>query len=461
VLLAVLVAVPATAERDTSELGLRDAVREAVAANLDLAAQRRSLAADREEIGVARSNLLPQVDLAAKTSVIDGQRSHDGRGTVTKRSTNLGAKLTQVLYDDESWAGYRIQESVYEGQQAEYETFELGVVQDAATTFLELDRSTILLAVRERNRGLTAKNLKTSLARIAAGYSSEREVLRWQSQLAENDQSVVDASTAVLTSRFEMNRFRNLSAETAIDPLPATIEEYGFVYARPRLVAAIASAEGDRQMRDTLSRIALARSPELAVIAAAIRGAERERLSRERAFWVPTLTFGAGVSHLEAHGDDPDFNQTEWGLGLGLEFPLVQGGAKIFQLDQSREGLESLGLQRRSIAQQLDQGVRAAFGQASGSYKKLGFAQAQVSAASRNFELVSESYQLGVASILSLLDAQSQLLSADEAAANAHYDFLEDLIAAERALSFYPFLQLDLDVERLLDQLEREITPGP
>ena len=38
---------------------------------------------------------------------------------------------------------------------------------------------------------------------------------------------------------------------------------------------------------------------------------------------------------------------------------------------------------------------------------------------------MDESYVLGVASILSLLDAQAQLLSANLAVANSIYDFLE------------------------------------
>jgi outer membrane protein TolC len=155
--LAVWVAASTSAQTDSAKLGLRDAVRQAIDANLDLAARRRALAADREEIGVARSSLLPQIDLGAKSSYIDAERSHDGRGSVTRKSTTVGAELTQVLYDDESWAAFRIQESVYEGQSAEYEAFELGVAQDAATAFLELDRSTMMRlgpgASRTRSRG--------------------------------------------------------------------------------------------------------------------------------------------------------------------------------------------------------------------------------------------------------------------------------------------------------------------
>jgi len=84
-----------------------------------------------------------------------------------------------------------------------------------------------------------------------------------------------------------------------------------------------------------------------------------------------------------------------------------------------------------------------------------------VAAARRNFELVEAAYTLGVASILDLLDAQSQLLTAELGLANATYGFLEDLIAAERELSFYAFLEAPAEVDALVDQLEQELGLQP
>ena len=64
---------------------------------------------------------------------------------------------------------------------------------------------------------------------------------------------------------------------------------------------------------------------------------------------------------------------------------------------------------------------------------------------------------MGVASILDLLDAQSLLLGAKLSLSNATYGFLEDLIAAERTISFYAFLEPTAEVEALVRDLAREI----
>ena len=331
----------------------------------------------------------------------------------------------------------------------------------AANTFLELERARAILDIQERNRELTARNLATTKARIAAGWSSEREVLRWESQLAMNDTDIVRAHTQVLVNRFELNRVRNQPTEAPIAPLPVRIEEYGFVYARERIAEAISEPEGDHRLRDLLVRVGLDRSPELAALDAALGAEERLMTSNQRSFWVPSVSVGAGVNHLAAHGSGPSFNETEWMVGAGLAFPLFEGGAKFAELRQTRESLSSLRIQRRATAQSLDQRIRAAFADASGAYAAIGFARSQEAAARRGYELANESYVLGVASILSLLDAQSQLLDANEAVANARYDFFEALIEAEEQMALYPFLEPRLEMTELLDRVERELDAQP
>jgi outer membrane protein len=449
---------------DEAKLRLPDAVRQTLAANLDLAAQRRRLAAQEEEIGVVRSNLLPQIDLGARVQVIEDDRSDGDRGSTTQESVAVAAKLTQVLYDETAWANYTIQKHVYDGQRAGFEAFELGVVQEAASAFLELDRARAQLDIQERNRGLTASNLETSRARIAAGWSSEREVLRWESQLAMNDTDVVDARTQVLVNRFELNRVRNLSAEAAIVPLPAGIEEYGFVYAREGIVDAIAAPKNDQRLRDLLVAIGLARSPELAQIDSAIAASDRLLAANKRAFWVPSVGAAAAIDYLAASSSGssaPDFNQTEWGAQATLTFPLLEGGAKFARLRQTGEALSGLRVQRRATGQSVDQSIRAAFAAASGAYHNVANARRQEAAAQRNFVLVDESYVLGVASILSLLDAQSQLLSANLAVADAIYNFLEAVINAEKQLALFPFLEPEAEMTALLDRIERQLQAKP
>jgi outer membrane protein TolC len=443
------------------ELSLSEAVRQAVASNLDLVTQQQALEADRQEIGLARSVLLPQIDFGARAQLLDDDRSDELRGNNKDGSVVVAAGLSQLLYDEESWAGFSIQKYVFDGQVKQLESFQLAVIQDAANAFLELDSARHVLRIQERNREITRENIDKSRARIAAGWSSERELLRWQSQLAGNDTDVRAAQVRVLQNRLELNRVRNLPPETAAMLLPATLAKYGFVYANEAIAGAVAQPEQDRRMRDFLARAGIARSPDLAAVDAAIAAGERQLTANRRAFWVPTLSLNAGVDYLANEDSDSSFHQTEWGVRGQLAFPIFQGGAKFAGLDQARATVESLRTERRATAQSLEQTIRAAFAEASGSFESVGFAHREVAAASENFELVDQSYILGIDSILDLLDAQEQILAARLTLNNATYGFLEDLVAAERSISFYAFIHDPGDVKSILDGLAQELRLHP
>jgi outer membrane protein TolC len=444
------------------ELSLKAAVRESLEANLDLIARRRQLAANREEIGIARSALLPQVGIGARAQLLDAKRADSQRGNNREESVLLAAGLQQVLYDEAAWAGFQIQQHVYDGQVQEVASFQLGVVQDAADAFLGLDQARVELDIQQRNRELTRQNVETSRARIAAGWSSEREVLRWEVQLASNDSAVRAAEVAILASLFELNRVRNRPPETESTTTRVTVDEYGFFYARESIAEALLSPEQDRAMRDFLVRVGLDRAPELQGLDAAIAAADRQLTASKRAFWVPTLSLAAGVDWLaNQQSNEDDFNQTEWGVKGVFTFPLVLGGKKLADLGKAQETLAGLRTERRAVAITLERGIRAALATASGAYESIGFASRETAAARRNYELVDASYELGVASILDLLDAQDQLLSAELKLTDVTYTFFSDVIAAERALAYFPFLEDPAAVADVLDELERVLGVQP
>ena len=169
----------------------------------------------------------------------------------------------------------------------------------------------------------------------------------------------------------------------------------------------------------------------------------------------------AGVDYLANSDSGSDFNETEWRVRGQLTFPVFPGGTKFAGLEQARAAVDSLHTERRATAQSLEQTIRAAFAQATGSFESIGFAHREVAAAGENFELVDQSYILGIDAILDLLDAQDQLLAAHLTLNNATYGFLEDRVAAECAISFYAFIQELGDVKAILDGIAQELRLHP
>ncbi|MEM9880339.1 MAG: TolC family protein, partial [Pseudomonadota bacterium] len=81
------------------------------------------------------------------------------------------------------------------------------------------------------------------------------------------------------------------------------------------------------------------------------------------------------------------------------------------------------------------------------SFASIPLAQEAEAAAEQNYELVAASYAQGQRDIINVLDAQEALISAREAALNAVFAFLIDLMTTQRAIGGFDFF-LD-DTQRL------------
>jgi outer membrane protein TolC len=81
--------------------------------------------------------------------------------------------------------------------------------------------------------------------------------------------------------------------------------------------------------------------------------------------------------------------------------------------------------------------VLAALNRTRASYPGISLSREAAEAARRNLALITDSYIQGIKSIIDLLDAQNQALTADQAAANAVYNFLVDLMGVQRAMGSF------------------------
>ena len=74
---------------------------------------------------------------------------------------------------------------------------------------------------------------------------------------------------------------------------------------------------------------------------------------------------------------------------------------------------------------------------------------------------MADLYGRGAVGITDLLDAQNAALRDDQAAANAVYNFLVDLIRAERAASTFSFLASSSERDALIERMKNFFTRKP
>lgn len=442
----------------------------AVASNLDLKAFDREVAANAENIGIAKSSLGPQVDLSFQASAIDSDRA--SATGLAQYLASPALTVSQLIFADGAWANKRIQEHFQSQIEWQRETLSLDIVREAATAYLNVMRALTRERVQRENLDLSRSNLELAKVREAIGSSGFSEVYRWEAQIASDQNSVIQASAERNLAEIELNRLLNYPLEDPFATVETGVDDPVFLYVRAQFYPYISSREYFDISRDAFALIALSQAPELQAIDELVAARHRSLLSASRAFYLPEVFVQGSVDYGLRGGAGglgafqslgalfPDLeltapNDTNWSVGVDLSLPLFTSGNRPAVKRQDQELLSQLSMQRASTAQRIEARIRRALHSAGASYAGIRLARDAASASSRNLELVTDSYSRGAVSVIQLLDAQNASVLSEEAAANAVYTFLIDMLEVERALGKFYFRSDAMQIEVLFEQVDQ------
>lgn len=435
------------------KLDLSSAVREAVDVNLELIAKEKFVAAGSQNIKAARSKLFPNLSLSGLGLIIDEDRAEASFGSQAERSLTGSITATQLVFSEPAWANLSIQKSLQKTRELDYEQLQLDISLAAAFAYLNVLRAKTFESIHKENLKITRTNLEIARVRDSVGTAGPAEVFRWESELASNRKVAIKTNALRNLAEIELNRILRrpleepfLTVETDLtDPVLCTSQEDFLDY--------MGDLQTFKIFREFMVEEGLASSPELASLEAAIEAQERALRSASNSFFLPTIAVqgeyanifskaGAGSSLNSSPSplfQFPEIDDTNWSIGLNLSFALFTGGEKAAVRVKAQKELEQLSFQKQAVTDKLEQRIRSALHLAGASFAGINQARKAAEAANKSLQVVQDAYTLGAVSILHLLDAQNQSFNADQAAANATYDFLLDLMEVERAIGRFDF----------------------
>ncbi len=466
----------------TEHITLSGAVFDALDYNLALSAQKRSVEASSREVNIARSNLLPRLEIQSTGTVVDKKTAQSSFGQQPQRLLTGSATLTQLLYSEPAWANLDIQQKLQKAREKDRDAFRLDVIQLTTTTYLNVLRAESAVRIQRDNLRLTRRNLDMARKRLQIGYAGPQEVYRWESQLANNRKDIIAAQWQLKKAKAALNLMRNQPLEKEFIADETSLEDTHFGVSDPRLENYISSEGRYTILRDFLVQEGIRENPAIQKIDLA-RQAQRRALSSAKAsFWAPTVSLqfqgssrlaedGLGTEGLKFElppGMDMDFDipsppDDKWHAALNFSLPLFEGGRKLAERSKAALELESLRIQNRALSERVEQEIRTALFATGSSYPAISLSRDAAEAARKNLEIVTESYSRGTVSILELLDAQNFDLVAEQVAASSVFDFMIDMVNVERAVGKFWFMRSLQNKESMLEKLEqfaREYQPG-
>ncbi len=459
-----------TQEKESKRtLSLVTAVKEAVQANLTLKAAQKAVESGEEEVSKAKASLLPQLMSTTTATLVRKQTAEASLGTQAERQLQGELTLRQSLYSDKNWANYSIEGYLQKGRESDLLREELDISQQAATAYLNVLRTKALAQIQRSNLKLTISNLELARQREAVGAGSKSDVYRWESEAATSRKNVIESDAQVQVALIAVNRMLNHPLEEQFGTQEIALDDPSLITGEKRLFKYFSNPNTFRVFRDFMTKEGIAASPEIKKIDAAIAAQDRAKASASRSLWLPEVGIQASLKNLFAKSGAgsqgpaflsslpitlPDAPDLTWNVGLQVSLPIFRGGADAAALEQSTIELNKLELQKQSAQQAIEQRVRAALHIAGSSYASIQQARNASEAAHKNLELVTDAYSRGAASIITLIDAQNSSLVAGEAAENAVYNFIIDLMNVERAIGTFNFSRSPEEKEAYFQRLD-------
>ncbi len=429
-------------QKSARVLGLRDAIREALSANKNLATQQEAYRSKKEEVTLSKTELFPQVGISAGGMVIDEKHAVGGQAEKTTSGT---ASLDQVIFSDRLLANVTIKKHELKASQYSLNQTELDTVQQAGVAYFDILKAMTNRRIRKDYLDLTNKNLDVARKRHSVGYSGAADVYRWESETASAKNSLIEAHAAVLTTKQRLNQllFRPIDEELQIRDFILSDNLFN-IYPEADFRKYLDNPASMKIFTDFLIMEAQATLPEIKEIDESIKANERALLSYKRKRYLPDVLLRSQADHSfsrsGAGSEIPLPDKNSWQVGVNATWPIFQGGEIHTKVRQLRIDISRLGTQKADLVHSLELNLRNnALDIISKSFKITLLKQA-AEAGAKSFDLVQDSYEKGLVSIVQLLDAQNAALTAELSAASAVYEYFSSYLNLERSIGRFIML---------------------
>ncbi|MGL1901545.1 MAG: TolC family protein [Fibrobacterales bacterium] len=408
----------------------------------------KSTIADKE-VQQAIGNYLPHVEASVSGVQINEERA--GAFAVEKTLTG-SLSLTQVLYSDKIIAGITINQWLADAQKETEKRERLDAVYSLMQSYFGVLKAQVLVEIKSRNIAASKQNLELARTKASLGESGMGDVYRYESQVANDLQSIVSAKTQEKSTVLRLAQILNLNeVETEELQRSTFVKSDTSLFSMDTLQEFVKNPQQLKAFTDFLIIESHKNTPVMSELNYTTKALERQHTMQTRSLWVPTVALQTKFDRVLARsgeGSTPtsfipgvpasDFEDNSWSVGVGITLPLFEGTKSYTAQVQTAAQLKDLALQKQHIKNKLSLSIRTGVMDMVESSTAKIYSKIAVENAEKSFAIVQDLYKKGVASVIQLLDGQKALEQSMLAQQNAQYDYLLSFLQLEyRMGTFY------------------------
>lgn len=401
-LLVGAILLPSIGSADT----LHQALISAYSNNPTLNAARAGQRAQHETVSQALAGRRPNID-ATTTLGLQTQRNFQSGGFGSGgfnddfKTGSASVTITQNLFN-----GFQITnniKSAESGVRAGRESLrniEQTVLQQTVTAYSDVLRDREILRLQTRNVAFSREQLRAARAQAEVGEGTRTDVALAEANLADSLSELAASKSALKSSE------------------ATYLQVIGHV-ARKLSPASDAAKHLPKTLNSALS-IGLKQHP---LIRAAQHNVDAGQFNVKvsEGTLLPSVSLNGSLQRNFQVGT-ADSNADAGSVTANVTIPIFQGGARFSNIRQAKELVSQLRIQVDEVRRNIDQLIRASWAALVASRSQISSAQTNVRASQVALDGLVEERKVGEATTLDVLNAQSNLITAQVGLANARRD---------------------------------------
>lgn len=428
-------------QSDSHYFDIEEIMNRAVEYNLKIVASKHQTKLSKAKVDEAKSSFLPQVSFGAETAKVDEDRAVASLGLTNELRADAYIKFSQQLLNHKASARISINKNFLKAQNKATDFVKLDIGLAAAINYLRVLQLRTKLQIEKGNLELSKTNMRSAISRRNIGIGSTSDIYRWETQIAGEKKSLLFTHALLQQTKHSLNALLDLPQDLPLNFKSVDMTHKVFMTHEQKMRDYFLDQTKFAKFQAFLVDTAKLNMPSIAQYDAIEAAKKRIVSANEASFYLPTLAIQGGVkehfisasnefrdTNPDRFSDFPYADNTDWEIGIVLDFPLYLGGAKTAQLEASKAALLVAEAQRKDIINDVECKVRNALYQAKASYLSIKLAQSASKSSKKNLALIKSVYDQGNIGIIELLDAQNTALRAALIENNTRYNFMRDLL---------------------------------
>lgn len=318
----------------------------------------------------------------------------DGIKMGRDNSWQLGFQASMPLIAPQLWASLDLSDSQIAQSAEKARASRLDLVNQVKTAYYQLLLANDSKRVIQESYDMAALTYDIYSKQFSAGAASEYDVLRTSVAMKNVEPELLQADISIRRAQLQLRVLMGLPEDFTF-AVKGNLSDY-----EDNMYAETLAIDPDFSANTTLVQNTL----EMRTLSQSLRVAKMA--------WYPTLALSASYNWTSSSNGNP-FTGLRWSpysvIGLTLNVPLYQGGARINKIRQTEVQVEQMRLTRENLERTVSMQVDLAMDNIALNVRQIASNSESVGQAERAHDIMEKSFEIGAASYLDLRDAELAL----------------------------------------------------